>query len=97
MKLVTVLPVLAVVGVGVACGKAPADRSTQVAIVCEAELKDAMGVVVASIEDTVTVEASRDTVGTDPRPCKSGYQMGQASLTLNAKTAGDTVTGSPTD
>jgi hypothetical protein len=52
---------------------------------------------VASIEDTVTVDALVDTVGTDPRPCKSGYQVGQASLTLNAKTAGDTVTGSPTD
>jgi hypothetical protein len=98
MKIVPVLPVLAVVGLVVACGSSPEPEPMMFSVICEAELQDASGMVVATIEDTVSFDARADTVSTDPRPCKSSYRMGQASFTLNAKSASaDTVSGSPTD
>lgn len=65
-----------------------------VTIICIAELYDLNGVLTRSLEDTVTFTISpRDSVGLDPRPCRSGYGGGRISL--NAKS--DTVSGTSVD
>lgn len=89
---------LGAVGLVAACGRTmPGDEEPMmVAVVCSTELLDSTGVV-ASIEDTVNVTASRDTVGTDPRPCISSYNKSTRTLMLNAKSAADTVGGDPRD
>jgi hypothetical protein len=98
MKIVRLVPVLGVVVMVAACPRPSDPDPIQFSLICEAELKDTSGMVVATIEDTVSFDARVDTVGTDPRPCKSSYRVGQASFTLNAKSASaDTVSGSPTD
>lgn len=95
MKLATVLPTLGAVGLLTACRAEPTSMGSQYAIICEATVEDSAGVTVASIEDTVMVDAPRDTVGADPRPCRSSYSLATQSLRLNAKA--DTVGGSPVD
>ena len=99
MKFAKGLLMLGMVGLFAACEREDTDEPmlVQFAIICSTELIDAAGVVVASIDDTVSITAPRDTVGADPRPCRSTYNKGTRMLTLNAKSAADTATGDPRD
>lgn len=71
-----------------------------VEVICEATLTDSAGVTIGSLSDTVAVSIEQepmDSVGGDPRPCYTTYNTATRSMTLNAKSTGDSASGSPVD
>ena len=86
--------------VGAIAGCRPEEEENELrslAIVCSAELLDSAGAPVLSLQDTMNIEVSDDSVAADPRPCRTSYHRGTKTLMVNAKEARDTATGDPRD